>query len=89
VRHAQAEAALRALIPDGAHARGITTEIEVVDHDNPARAILEAARRCHADVVCVGTHTRPGPALKLLGSVALAVVQQSEIPVLIVRPPAE
>jgi nucleotide-binding universal stress UspA family protein len=86
---AQAEALLRALIPDGTQARGITTEIEVVEHSDPPRAIGEAARRCHADVVCVGTHTRPGPGFKLLGSVALAVLQQSEIPVLIVRPPAD
>ncbi len=60
-----------------------------MEHDDPARAIGEAARRCHADVVCVGTHTRSGPGIKMPGSVALAVLQQSELPVLVVRPPAE
>jgi len=88
-RQAQAEAGLRALVPEEAHARGITTEIEVLEHRDTAQAISEAARRCQADVICVGTHTRPGLSVKLLDSVALAVLQQSELPVLIVRPPAE
>ena len=82
-----AETKLRALIPADAEARGITTEVEVVEDANSAAAICQAAERFNADVVCVGAHTRPGMTAKLFGSVSLGVLQRCERPVLIVRPP--
>ena len=86
---AQSEARLRALAPDAADARGITTEVEVIDDREIAQAICAAAERFNADAICVGSHTRPGFTAKVLGSVSLGVLQGSRRPVLVVWPPAE
>lgn len=86
---AEAEAKLRALAPREAEARGITTEVEVTESRETAEAIRAAAERFGADVICVGSHTRPGFTAKVLGSVSLAVLQGSRRPVLVVWPPAE
>jgi len=86
---AQSEARLRALAPDAADVRGITTEVEVIDDREIAHAICAAAERLNADTICIGSHTRPGFGAKALGSVSLAVLQQCRRPVLVVWPPAE
>ncbi len=86
---AESEAKLRALAPHESEARGITTEVEVTESRETAEAIRAAAERFGADVICVGSHTRPGFTAKVLGSVSLAVLQGSRRPVLVVWPPAE
>jgi nucleotide-binding universal stress UspA family protein len=82
-------ARLRALLPEGAEARGVATNVEVVPHRNPATGILQAAERAGADVICVGTHGGTGRFDTLLGSVAQQVVAQSQRPVLVVPSPRE
>jgi nucleotide-binding universal stress UspA family protein len=86
-RIAQAEARLRALTPPEAAVRRVATEVEVAEDLDAARAICQAAERFNADVVCIGAHTRPGMAAKVLGSVSLGVLRQCRRPVLIVWPP--
>lgn len=86
---AQSEARLRALAPLEAEARGITTEVEVIDSREIAQAICANAERFNADAICIGSHTRPGFGAKVLGSVSLAVLHQSRRPVLVVWPPME
>jgi len=86
---AQSEARLRALAPHAAEARGITTEVEVIDSREIAQDICAVAERFNADAICIGSHTRPGLGAKVLGSVSLGVLQQSRRPVLVVWPPAE
>ena len=86
---AQSETRLRALAPGGAEARGITTEVEVIDSREIAQAICATAERFNADAICIGSHTRPGLGAKVLGSVSLGVLQQSRRPVLVVWPPSE
>jgi nucleotide-binding universal stress UspA family protein len=86
---AESEARLRALAPPATEARGITTEVEVTENWEAAEAICTAAERFGADVICIGSHTRPGFTAKVLGSVSLAVLQASRRPVLVVWPPAE
>jgi len=86
---AESEAKLRALAPDEAGARGITTEVEVTESRDTAEAICAAAERYGADIICIGSHTRPGFTAKVLGSVSLAVLQSSRRPVLVVWPAAE
>jgi len=80
---------LCALAPDEGEARGITTEVQVIDIREIDNAICAAAERFNADVVCIGSHTRPGLSAKVLGSVSLGVLQQCRRPVLVVWPPAE
>ena len=86
---AEAEAKLRALTPHSAEARGIATEVEVTASRETAAAICAAAERFGADIICIGSHTRPGFTAKALGSVSLAVLQTSRRPVLVVWPPVE
>ena len=86
---AESEAKLRALAPEKADAPDITTEVEVTENRETAEAICAAAERFGADIICIGSHTRPGFTAKVLGSVALAVLQTSRRPVLVVWPPTE
>ena len=52
---------------------------------DPAEEILQEARDSGADLIAMATHGRTGVARLLLGSVAEAVLRQSEIPVVLVR----
>jgi len=79
---------LRALIPPEADERGISTEIEVIEHGNPAAAIAKEAERFGADLVCLGTHGRSGLSKTLFGSTAQAVLASLRRPVLLIKPPA-
>jgi nucleotide-binding universal stress UspA family protein len=83
----EAERRLRAIVPKEAEARGITTEVLVTEGRDAAEAICAAAEHFEADVICVGRHTHSGLLAKALGSVALAVVQTSKRPVLVLCPP--
>jgi nucleotide-binding universal stress UspA family protein len=77
---------LRALIPLGASARGIATEIEIVHEDDASTGIWHAAGRLGVDAICMATHGRSGVSRVLLGSQARAVVQRSRQPVILVPP---
>jgi nucleotide-binding universal stress UspA family protein len=81
----QLSARLKSLIPDEAEQRGIQTRIEVVEDENPAVAICQAAERLNADLICIGSRGRSGLKKKFLGSVAEAVMRRSSRPVLLIR----
>jgi len=78
---------LRTLIPAEAEARGIVTELEVIQHRDAAKAIGQEAERFGADVICLGSHGRGGLSKAVLGSVAQTVMTHSPRPLLVVRPP--
>jgi nucleotide-binding universal stress UspA family protein len=63
------EEKLLALAPEKSDAPEITTEVEVTQSWETAEAICTAAERFGADIICVGSHTRPGFSAKVLGSV--------------------
>jgi nucleotide-binding universal stress UspA family protein len=86
-RVALGSAHLRAHIPAEAETRRIQTEVEIIEDDDAARAICQAAESFNADLVCVGAHARPGAAARVMGSVALGVLQHCRRPVLVVWPP--
>ena len=86
---AASETKLRRMAPDPTDAPHIRTEVEITQSRATADAICKAAERFDANVICIGSHTRPGLKAKVLGSVALAVLQTSRRPVLVVWPPAE
>jgi nucleotide-binding universal stress UspA family protein len=65
--------------------RGIETDRAVLFGD-AAEEILEYARRHGPDVIAMATHGRSGISRMLFGSVTEAVVRESPVPVLIVRP---
>lgn len=80
---------LRALIPPEAATMGISTEIEVAEHEDPATGIRQAAERFGADAICLGTHGLSGLSKTLMGSVAQKVLTQNTRPLLLVRPPPD
>lgn len=79
---------LRALIPEAANARGVNTEVAVIQGPDAGLAICQEAERFGADLIVAGSHGRSGLAAALLGSVAQKIVSHSRRPVLVVRGPA-
>ena len=77
---------LHQLLPRDADAQGRKVLVEVLSGQDVATALLKAAERLSADVICVGTHGRGG--LKtVMGSVAKEVMARADRPVLVIRPP--
>jgi nucleotide-binding universal stress UspA family protein len=52
----------------------------------PTPTIVEEVDRCGADVVALSTHGYGGALDRLMGSVAVGVIQRCRVPVLVVRP---
>jgi nucleotide-binding universal stress UspA family protein len=72
--------------------RGVRAETALLDLDgggDVAGAIGRYAAQARADLVAMATHGRGGLSRAWLGSVADAVVRESGLPVLLVRPPAQ
>jgi len=78
-------ARLESLIPIDALSRGVRSTVEIAEHEHPAVAICQAAERCGADLICIGSRGRSGLKKQLLGSVTEAVMRRSNRPVLVVR----
>ena len=53
---------------------------------NPSWVVARVAREVEADIVVMATHGRTGLDRLVLGSVATATLQRSDVPVLLVRP---
>lgn len=83
---AGAPARLRTLVPAGAAARAIATELHVMQHEDPAVGICQVAEAANAEIVCKGSHVRPGAVARALGSVALGVLQHCRRPVPVAWP---
>ncbi len=79
-------ARLRGLAPDPP---GVPIRTEVVGARDPSQAIVAAAERLDADVVCLASHGRAGVERIALGSVAERVVRSCRRPVLVVHPVRE
>jgi len=62
-------------------------EFEVLYGKNPARAIVDFAKREHASLIFLATHGRTGFERLHSGSVAADVVRHAECPVVMFRPP--
>jgi nucleotide-binding universal stress UspA family protein len=82
-----AEDKLRGLVPLRALIHDRQVEVLVLEARNPAEALAQAAERVGADVICLGTHGRKGLSKAVFGSVAQAVLEKTERPVLLVRAP--
>ena len=55
-----------------------------VREGRPAEVILAEARRCHADLIIMGSHSRSAEHPALLGSIASRVLQLAPVPVYMV-----
>ncbi|MBN8228439.1 universal stress protein [Corallococcus macrosporus] len=74
-------------VPRGLDTRNVTTRLEVLHGEDVALALVQAAERMDAELVCLGSRGHGGMKEALLGSVARKVLAQSRRPVLVLRPP--
>lgn len=70
------------------HLWGLRWRTHIEWAPNPAGAILNRAAAVEAGMVVMGTQARTGVAGAMFGSVALAVVSRSPVPVILVGPQA-
>ena len=61
--------------------------VETIGHA-VADVIIAQAKKCHADLIVLGTHGRRGLTRVVLGSDAEGVVRATRVPVLLMRSPA-
>lgn len=69
-------------------AAGVTATKTVLS-GRPLDRIIEFAREQEADLIMVGSSTRPAVAERLLGSVPLALIHKAHRPVLVISNPDE
>jgi nucleotide-binding universal stress UspA family protein len=84
VQEPELRAHLQALIPAGAAARGVETQIHLIEARAAGPAIAMAAERLGVDLICVGSRGRTGLSAAFAGSVAQDVIARSRGPVLVV-----
>ncbi len=82
-----AAARLVELIPTDGSGKTVSTRFHVLEAEDAADAICQAAERLGADLICLGTHGRTGLAKAALGSVAAGVLAHTRRPVLIAKGP--
>lgn len=82
----EAQAVLAALLREAGDA-GMPAE-PLLRWGKPVDEILAAARDCGADLIVLGSVGQTGLQRVLLGSVSTAVVEQSAVTTLVVRPPS-
>ena len=56
---------------------------------DPVPAIVDTARKHNTALIAMATHGRSGLPHLVLGTVAYGVVRDSQLPVLLIRPPLE
>jgi nucleotide-binding universal stress UspA family protein len=82
-----AEAAAKdlAVVTAAVTAAGVPCATLHVEHDQPYRAIIDAAREKGCDAIVMASHGRRGVAALVLGSETLKVLTHSTIPVVVFR----
>ncbi len=80
------KAQLAGLVPAAAVDLGIKVEPIVLEHKEPALAIVQAAERFGADLICLGSRGQNALQQALVGSVARGILRRSRCPVLILPP---
>jgi nucleotide-binding universal stress UspA family protein len=65
---------------------GIKVQIQSLEANRPAHAIIEYAHKNGMNMIVIATHGYTGMKGMMMGSVALSVIHQSHVPVLLIRP---
>ena len=68
-----------------AEAAGLVVEDFIVEASKTWRAILDTAQSSQADLIVIGTHGRSGLDKLVMGSVTQRVLQNTALPVMVVR----
>jgi nucleotide-binding universal stress UspA family protein len=72
---------------EAANAAGINCDTLRVEHEQPYRAIIDAAAQNVCDLIVMASHGRRGISAVVLGSETVKVLTHSTVPVLVVRAP--
>jgi nucleotide-binding universal stress UspA family protein len=80
-------AALEASLAAAVHNVTSIATTQVIVSGSPGAAILETARKLHADMIVAGTHGRSALSRFFVGSVAEYVLRHANVPVVTVREP--
>ncbi|MDA8127018.1 MAG: universal stress protein [Deltaproteobacteria bacterium] len=67
---------------------GIKVKTDIIEANRPAETITDYAREKKMDLIVMATHGNSGFKKLLLGSVSSGVLNQSSVPVLLIRPEA-
>jgi nucleotide-binding universal stress UspA family protein len=69
-------------------AEGINVQTESIESNGPSHTITDYAQKSGADLIIMATHGYTGMKKMMLGSTALKVLHESNVPVLLIRPDA-
>lgn len=72
-------------IKDAAKEAGVSCNVIRVEHEQPYRAIIDAAKKYGCDLILMASHGRRGFSALVLGSETHKVLTHSTIPVLVYR----
>ena len=67
---------------------GIKVKTETIESPAPSHTITDYAQKNNVDLIIIATHGYTGMRKMMLGSTALKVLHESNIPVLLIRPEA-
>jgi nucleotide-binding universal stress UspA family protein len=67
---------------------GIKVRTETIESNGPSHTITDYAQKNGADLIVIASHGYTGLKKMLLGSIALKVLHESNVPVLLIRPEA-
>jgi len=67
---------------------GIKVKTETIESNGPSQTITDYAQKNGVDLIVIATHGYTGMKKMMLGSVALKVMHESNVPVLLIRPEA-
>lgn len=65
---------------------GIRVKTETIESNRPSSTITDYAQKNGVDLIVIATHGYTGMKKMMLGSVALKVLHESNVPVLLIRP---
>ena len=67
---------------------GMKVKTETIESNGPSYTITDYAQKNGADLIVIATHGYTGMKKMMLGSIALKVLHESNVPVLLIRPEA-
>jgi nucleotide-binding universal stress UspA family protein len=69
-------------------AEGMNVKTATIEANRPSGAITDYADKNGVDLIVIATHGYTGMKMMMLGSIALKVLHESNVPVLLIRPEA-
>jgi nucleotide-binding universal stress UspA family protein len=67
---------------------GIKVQTKTIESNRPSSTITDYAQKNGVDLIVIATHGYTGMKMMMLGSTALKVLHESNVPVLLIRPEA-